>query len=155
MCLLWRQFEKVIYMEMGTAINETRDHNGEKHRILIPTDWTFNGKLKKYWKVSKERIRPLLESFTRGTGAFHGKLQKKECDVRCKVSKEGMGPSIESFKRKNGTFFTGKTGQLQPLIFLSSFMQSNTGAFPGLIMIIINSKTFADAKGIIIILRKM
>ena len=42
MCLLWRQFEKVIYMEMGTAINETRDHNGEKHRILIPTDWTFN-----------------------------------------------------------------------------------------------------------------
>ena len=35
---------------------------------------------------------------------FHGKLQKKECDVRCKVSKEGMGPSIEIFKRKNGTF---------------------------------------------------
>ena len=29
MCLLWRHFEKVIYMEMGTAINENRDHNGE------------------------------------------------------------------------------------------------------------------------------
>ena len=37
MCLLWRQFEKVIYMEMGLAINENRDHNGEKHGLLIST----------------------------------------------------------------------------------------------------------------------
>ena len=107
MCLLWRLFEKVIYMEMGTAINETRDHNGEKHRLLISTDGTFDGKFQKgngtfneklKRKNSKERMEPLLESFKTRNGTFDGK--------------EVMGHStttiitylMESFKRKDGIF---------------------------------------------------
>ena len=72
--------------------------------FLFPPIGPLIESLKKYWdlrwKVSKERMGPLLGSFK----IINGKFQKNEWDVRCKVSKEGMGPSIEIFKRKNGTF---------------------------------------------------
>ena len=67
-------------MEMGTAINETRDHNGEKHRILIPTDWTFNGKL----------LESLMESFKRKNKTSAGKFHKREWGLPWKVTKERM-----------------------------------------------------------------
>ena len=91
---------------MGTAINETRDHNGEEHRLLISTDGTFPGKFPKKewnlpWKVSKERMGPYVESFQRKNGTFPGKFPKKEWDLTWKVSKERMGPSsLESLKEK-------------------------------------------------------
>ena len=82
MCLLWRLFEKVIYMEMGTAINETRDHNGEKHRLLISTDGTFDGKFQKGNGTFNEKLKRKnsKENFKRKNGTFAGKFQNKEWD---------------------------------------------------------------------------